>query len=68
MNQGVGQDHMHDEALTEIILVNTVMLFVESTTIILLWLLIIATIADMKIMTKVHCCHRKSNYSTTEDF
>ena len=59
---------MHHEALRNIVLLNRVVLFIESTESYNSYLLIITATADMKIKTKAHRCHCKSNYSTSEEF
>ena len=59
---------MQHKALRKIILLNTVILFVESTESHNSYFIIITATADAKIVTKAHRCHCKFNYSTTEGF
>jgi len=62
---------VHHEALRKIVLLNTVILFVECTEShnnYFIVIVIITATADVKVMTKVHRCHCKFNYSTMEEF
>ena len=67
-SQGVGHDHVHHEVLRKIILLNTVKLVVKSIESHNSYFIVITATADVKIVTKEHRCHCKSNYSTTEEF
>ena len=61
--RGVGHDHVHHEALRKIVLLNTVVLFIEYTEShnnYFIVIVIITATADMKIMTKAHRYHCKS--------
>ena len=59
---------MHYETLTKIILINTVVLSVESSKSHNNDCNMITATIDMKVGTATHRRHNKSNYSTTEEF
>ena len=59
---------MHYEVLTEIFLLNVVLLPVESSRLYNNDCIVIIDTVDVKVVTTTHCHHCKSNYSTMAAF